>query len=130
LNGLPQLFQLCFHIVQGHIPHRIAHVFRATYLLTMTKPSHGVCPIIMGEVLYRLTDYTLCLYFCNAFTTCFSLHQFKVANKGRCETIIYFEVLRSIASFFFSYLFPSITDNIHIITPSPPSIISSTYEHF
>jgi hypothetical protein len=61
VNGFPQLFQLCFHILQGHIPHRIAHVFGTAYLLTMTKPSHGVCPIVMGEVLYQLTNHTLCL---------------------------------------------------------------------
>jgi hypothetical protein len=55
-NGFPQFFQLCYHIVKGHNPPRIAHVLGATYFLTMTKPSRGVCPIAMGETLYQLTN--------------------------------------------------------------------------
>jgi hypothetical protein len=36
-NGFPQLFQLCFHITQGHIPPQIARVLGATRFLAMTK---------------------------------------------------------------------------------------------
>jgi hypothetical protein len=51
-SGFFQLFQLCFHIAQGHIPPQIAHVLGTTHLLTMTKPSSGVCPITLEETLY------------------------------------------------------------------------------
>jgi hypothetical protein len=54
-SGFPQLFQLCFHIVKGHIPLQIAHVLGAIHLLSMTEPSNGVHPIIMGKTLYQLT---------------------------------------------------------------------------
>jgi hypothetical protein len=39
MNGFSQLFQLCCHIAQGHIPHQIAHLLGAPSLLTLTKPS-------------------------------------------------------------------------------------------
>jgi hypothetical protein len=42
--------------------------------------------------------------------------------------LTHFRALHSIASHFPSCLFPSIVNDIHIITP--PSIISFTYEHF
>jgi hypothetical protein len=48
------LFQLCFHITQGHIPSQIARVFGAAHLLAMTKLSCVVHPIAMGESLYQL----------------------------------------------------------------------------
>ncbi len=41
-SGFSQLFQLCSHIAQGHMPCQIAHIFRATRLLAMTKPLGGV----------------------------------------------------------------------------------------
>jgi hypothetical protein len=59
-NRFPQLLQLCFHIVQSHIPHQIMHILGAIRLLTMTKPSGGVCSIVMGEALYRLTSHVVC----------------------------------------------------------------------
>jgi hypothetical protein len=49
-NGFPLLFQLCFHIAQGHIPPQIAHVLATTHLLTVTKPSCGVRPIILTHM--------------------------------------------------------------------------------
>ncbi len=66
-----QSFQLCFDIAQGHIPPQIAFVLGTTRLLTMTKPSGEVCPIVVGETLYRLTSYVLCFQFCEAFATHF-----------------------------------------------------------
>ncbi len=36
-SGFPQLFQLYFHIAQGHIPLQIAHVIGTTHLLTMIQ---------------------------------------------------------------------------------------------
>jgi hypothetical protein len=52
VNGLSQLFHLCSHIAQGHISRRIINIIGAAHLLTMTKPLSGVCPIVVGEVLY------------------------------------------------------------------------------
>jgi hypothetical protein len=48
---------------------------------------------------------------------------------GRALFVLaHFRALRSIANHFHSYLFPSIADDIHII--SPFSIVSFAYEHF
>ncbi len=52
MDGFPHLFQLYFHITQGHIPYQIIHVLGATHFLTITKPSSGIHPIAMREVLY------------------------------------------------------------------------------
>jgi hypothetical protein len=59
-SRFPQLFQLCFHISQGHIPCQFAHILGAPPLLTMAKLSDGVHPIAIGETLYRFTSHTLC----------------------------------------------------------------------
>jgi hypothetical protein len=59
------------------------------HFLAMTKLSSGVGPISMGEALYQFISHTLCLQFYNAFATHFSLHQFGVATKGECETVIH-----------------------------------------
>jgi hypothetical protein len=52
VNAFPQLFQLCFHIAQGHIPCRIAHILGVVYLFAMTKPLSEVRPITVEETLY------------------------------------------------------------------------------
>ncbi len=73
-NGFLQLFQLCFHITQGHIPPQITHVLGAAHLLAMTNPSGGVHSIVIGETLYQLTNHILCLQFHMIFATHFSPH--------------------------------------------------------
>jgi hypothetical protein len=47
---------------------------------------------------------------------------------GALFALAHFRILCFITSHFPSSLFPSIVDHIHII--GPPSIVSSTYEHF
>jgi len=47
---------------------------------------------------------------------------------GALFALAHFRTLHSIANHFPSYLFPSIANDTHII--GPPSIVSSTYEHF
>jgi hypothetical protein len=47
---------------------------------------------------------------------------------GALFGLAHFRALYSTTNHFPSHLFPSIVDDIHII--SPPSIVSSTYEHF
>jgi hypothetical protein len=88
-SGFSQLFQLCFHIAQGHISPQIAHVFGTARLLARTKPLGGVHPIAMGETLYRFTSCALCLQIYETFATHFSSHQFGIATKGGCEIVIH-----------------------------------------
>jgi hypothetical protein len=57
--------------MQCHIPCQIARVLKMAHLLTMTKLSNGVHPIIGAETLYQLTNYILYFQFRNAFTTHF-----------------------------------------------------------
>jgi hypothetical protein len=68
-SGFPQLFQLCYHIMQGHIPCWIAHILGVVCLLTIIKPLSGVRPIVVKETLYWFTSRILCLQFCDAFAT-------------------------------------------------------------
>jgi hypothetical protein len=59
-SGFLQLFQLCSHIAQDHIPPQITCIFGSVHLLTMTKPSSGIRPIIVGETLDQFISCTLC----------------------------------------------------------------------
>jgi len=61
MSGFPLLFQLCFHIAQGHIPCQITHVFGVVHFLAMTKPLGAICSIAMGEMLYWFISHILCL---------------------------------------------------------------------
>jgi hypothetical protein len=93
-HGNPQLFQLCFHI---------ARVLGAAHLLAMTKPLGGVRPIVVGESLYRFTSCVLCLQICETFVTHFFSHQFKVATKVGCETIIHAFWTFTLTGLFFNW---------------------------
>jgi hypothetical protein len=55
----------------------------------MTKPLSGIRPITVRETLYRFTSHALCLQFRNAFATHFFPHEFGIATKGGCETVIH-----------------------------------------
>ncbi len=79
-----------FYVVIGHIPNSITRAFNVVRLLVLTNPYLGIWPIIVGEVLYWLVSMTFCFQFHNAFLTHLSSpHQFKVAIKGGCETMVY-----------------------------------------
>jgi hypothetical protein len=65
------LFQLCFHITQGHIPPQIACVLRVACLSAMTKLLGEIRPIVMGEALYQLTSCALSFQLCEVFITHF-----------------------------------------------------------
>jgi hypothetical protein len=43
-----------------HFLGSIVHILGATKLLTLAKPSSGIKPIAMGEVLYQLVSRVLC----------------------------------------------------------------------
>jgi hypothetical protein len=87
-NGFSQLFQLYFHITQGHISCWITHVFGVARIIAMTKLVNGVCPIVLGETLHQFTNHILCFQFM-LNPTHFSSHPFGVTTKGGCEQIIY-----------------------------------------
>jgi hypothetical protein len=57
-------------------------------------------------------------------------HQGDFLGGGGLFALAHFKALCSIISHFPFCLFPSIVDDIHIIGPHPPSIISFAYEHF
>ncbi|KAL2634313.1 hypothetical protein R1flu_005792 [Riccia fluitans] len=83
------LFDLCLHIAQGQVPASMAYLLGASCLLALEKPSGGVRPIAVGEVLYRLVAHTLGFQFREALADHFSPLQFSVAMRGGCETIIH-----------------------------------------
>ncbi len=70
-SGFFQLFQLCSHFTQGHIPPRIARVFGVACLLTMIKLLSGIRPIIVGEniISTHKPHFMLSIpqHFCNTF---------------------------------------------------------------
>jgi hypothetical protein len=88
-SGFLQLFKLCSHIVKSQIPLQIASVLCTAHLLTMTKPSGKVCPIIVGQAMYQLISRTLCFQLCDTFVTNFSPHQFGITTKGDYEKIVH-----------------------------------------
>jgi hypothetical protein len=53
---------------------------------------------------------------------------FRVYLGGALFVLAHFRALHFLVNHFPSCFFPSIVDDIHII--NPPSIVSSTYEHF
>ncbi|KAL2620674.1 hypothetical protein R1flu_000879 [Riccia fluitans] len=67
----------------------MAYLLGASRLLALEKPSGGVRPIDVGEVLYRLVARTLGFQFREALADHFSPLQFGVATRGGCETIIH-----------------------------------------
>ncbi|KAL2612792.1 hypothetical protein R1flu_024484 [Riccia fluitans] len=67
----------------------MAYLLGASRLLALAKPSGGVRPIAVGEVLYRLVARTLGFQFREALADHFSPLQFGVATRGGCETIIH-----------------------------------------
>jgi hypothetical protein len=68
-NGFPQLFKLCSHITQGHIPLQITFVLGITCLLIMTKHVGGVrCNA--GNIVWINKPHFMFLipqHFCNTF---------------------------------------------------------------
>ncbi len=83
------MFQLCFHIAQGHISCRITFILGVAHFLTMTKVLNGIRPIVVMERLYQLISHNLCLQFHDVFAMHLSLHQFGMATKGGYETIVH-----------------------------------------
>ncbi|KAL2649352.1 hypothetical protein R1flu_017480 [Riccia fluitans] len=88
-RGFDLLFELCTHIAQGRVSPSMAYLIGASHLLALEKPSGGVRPIAVGEILYRLVASSLGFQFWEALADHFSPLQFGVATRGGCETIIH-----------------------------------------
>ncbi|KAL2634242.1 hypothetical protein R1flu_005721 [Riccia fluitans] len=88
-SGFNLLFELCTHIGQGRVSPSMAYLLGASRLLALEKPSGGVRPIAVGEVLYRLVARSLGFQFWDALADHFSPLQFGVVMRGGCETIIH-----------------------------------------
>jgi hypothetical protein len=72
----------------GRFPRSIVCVFGVVKLLALSKPSGGIKPIAMGEVLYWLINRALCFSFQDEFSFHLSPHQFGVVVKGGCEAVV------------------------------------------
>ncbi|KAL2624426.1 hypothetical protein R1flu_008671 [Riccia fluitans] len=73
-SGFDLLFDLCTHIAQGQVSPSMAYLLGASRLLTLEKPSGGIRPIVVGEVLYRHVARTLEFQFWEALVDHFSLY--------------------------------------------------------
>ncbi len=51
-NKFSQLFLVCIYVTIRHILKSIAKALGANRLLILAKPSNGIRPIAIGEVLY------------------------------------------------------------------------------
>ncbi|KAL2610702.1 hypothetical protein R1flu_029275 [Riccia fluitans] len=88
-SGFDLLFELCTHTTQGRLFAPMAYFLGASRLLALEKPSRGVRPIAVGEVLYRLIARSLGFQFWEALADHFSPLQFGVAMHGGCKIIIH-----------------------------------------
>ncbi len=57
--------------------------------MALAKPSRGIQPIVVGEILYQLVNKALCLQFQDMFTTHFSTYQFGVVVRGGCKMVVH-----------------------------------------
>jgi hypothetical protein len=79
LSGFSHLFQLCFHIAQGHIPNYIVHLIDIACHLTIVKLfDGGVLPYLIWGMFYHLVS-TICLQFHDSFLAPLFPHQFGVS---------------------------------------------------
>ncbi len=60
-SGFDFFFEICKHIIHGHVLPSVSHLFVALWLLTLDKQTKGVRPIAIGKVIYRLIAYTLAI---------------------------------------------------------------------
>ncbi|KAL2634525.1 hypothetical protein R1flu_006004 [Riccia fluitans] len=128
-SGFDLLFDLCTHIAKGRLSAPMAYLLGASHLLALEKPSRGVRPIAMEEILYRLVARSLGFQFWEALADHFSPLQFDVATRGGCirqedpldGTLFALAHLRArgtVASEHPLCLFSSLVDDTHIRGPS------------
>jgi hypothetical protein len=61
VSGFNLFFEVCGHIVQGHVPPSISHLFFTFQLLVLKKQSRSLHPIVINEVTYRLLAHILAI---------------------------------------------------------------------
>ncbi|KAL2629177.1 hypothetical protein R1flu_013863 [Riccia fluitans] len=76
-------------MMAGRLSTPTAYLLGALCLLALEKPSGGVRPIAVGEVLYRLVASSMGFQFREAVADHFSPLQFGMATRGGYETIIH-----------------------------------------
>jgi hypothetical protein len=83
-NGFDLFFEICGHIVRGHVPPSISCLFFA-----LKKQSRSIRPIVINDVTYHLVVHTLVIQCKDTFLEHFNLHQFGVTTCGRCEIMVH-----------------------------------------
>jgi hypothetical protein len=61
MSGFNLFFEVCGHIVQGHVPPSISRSFSTFQLLVLEKQSRNIHPITISEVTYRLLAHILAI---------------------------------------------------------------------
>jgi hypothetical protein len=71
---LPIFFNVCGHIVHGHVPPFVSHLLVTSQLLVLQKQMENIRPIMIGEVIYWLVAFTLTIQFRDKFVKHFNHH--------------------------------------------------------
>jgi hypothetical protein len=71
-SGFDLFFEICKHIVHGHVPPSISRLLVASRVLALEKQAKGIRPITIGEVIYRLIGRTLVIQLKDTFVEHFS----------------------------------------------------------
>jgi hypothetical protein len=87
-SGFNLFFEVCGHIVWGHVPLSISHLLFAFWFLTLEKQFGGICPITISGVTYCLVAHILAIQFRDIFIEPFGPYQFGVVICGRKETLV------------------------------------------
>jgi len=74
VSGFDYFFEICKHIVHGHVPPSVSCLFVALQLLVLEKQAGGFQPIAIAKVIYWLITRTLVIQFKDTFVEHFSPH--------------------------------------------------------
>eukprot|EP00850_Spirogloea_muscicola_P021666 SM000257S08650 [mRNA] locus=s257:175322:176538:- [translate_table: standard] len=93
LDGDERSFSLflstCRHIARAAIPPRIADASNSSHLLALAKPTGGVRPIAMTEVVMRLVSKAVCSVLKPQLTSHLSPHQFGAGMSCGAEALVH-----------------------------------------
>jgi hypothetical protein len=67
-------FEICGHIVWGHVPPLILCLFSTSWLVLLENQSRAICPIRIGETTYCLIAHILTIQFKDILAEHFSPH--------------------------------------------------------
>ena len=70
------------------IPLEIVELLGAASLTPLAKPTEGIRPLAVGEVIRRVTARAVCMQAKDSFAADLAPHQFAVGLLGGCETIL------------------------------------------